>query len=111
MPELCNRKFNGGTVSSASLFRAYAPPHCQRGSSGVAPCPGQTSQESKMSDLLSGLMADVRSSDSYVRRLRNLVYDQPTTDANWEHCGPKWREPENVKWLEDEAMKVAEKAK
>ena len=34
-----------------------------------------------------------------VRRLRDRVYGQISTDKNWEACKDAWLKPENIKWL------------
>ena len=46
--------------------------------------------------------------ESEVRRLRDLVFDQVSSDKNWESCREYWLKPEETAWLVQRArtMKV-----
>ncbi len=37
--------------------------------------------------------------ESVVRQLRNRVYGQESSDANWEGCRDHWMKPDAVSWL------------
>ena len=38
-----------------------------------------------------------------IRALRNKVYDQTTTDKNWDCCKEYWLREDEVKWLKEHA--------
>ena len=42
-------------------------------------------------------------SEAKVRKLRNAVFLQESSDKNWEECKSKWMEECNIKWLQDRA--------
>jgi hypothetical protein len=43
--------------------------------------------------------------EKQVRKLRDLVYDQPTADKNWEGCKLEWMKPEEINWLQKQVNK------
>lgn len=34
-----------------------------------------------------------------VRAMRDLVFEVPSSHANWEACKEKWMRPDSVRWL------------
>ena len=36
-----------------------------------------------------------------IRALRDKVYDQTTTDKNWDGCKDRWIQPDETKWLRE----------
>lgn len=36
-----------------------------------------------------------------VRRLRDVVFGVPSTDANWSGCCEQWMKPDAIKWLQE----------
>ena len=37
--------------------------------------------------------------EAKVRAMRDLVFDSPSTDKNWEACRQNWLRPDSVDWL------------
>lgn len=44
--------------------------------------------------------------EAEVRALRDVVFEVPSTNKNWESCGGAWMKEENVRWLEEEKRKT-----
>jgi hypothetical protein len=40
-----------------------------------------------------------REYEAAVRHLRDRVFDQVSTDGNWEACGANWLRPDSLAWL------------
>jgi hypothetical protein len=38
-------------------------------------------------------------SEQQIRNLRDIVYDHPISDGEWEKCRDGWMKPENQQWL------------
>jgi hypothetical protein len=47
------------------------------------------------------MSADHQPTEAQVRAMRDLVYEKPSTDANWERCKDFYMRPENIRWLQD----------
>ena len=47
--------------------------------------------------------------ETEVRALRDLVFESPTTDNNWDFCGEKWMRPDAIKWLKEQLAIMASK--
>lgn len=43
--------------------------------------------------------------EKQVRKLRDTVYERPTTDKNWDGCKSEWMKPEEINWLQKQANK------
>jgi hypothetical protein len=41
--------------------------------------------------------------EEQIRALRDKVYDQQTTDKNWECCKEYWSREDEVRWLQEHA--------
>lgn len=37
--------------------------------------------------------------ESEVREMRDRVFENPTTDNNWEACREGWMMPDSIRWL------------
>ena len=46
-------------------------------------------------------------SETEVRALRDRVFENPTTDKNWEACKEKWMMPDAMIWLVQQAERQA----
>jgi len=51
-------------------------------------------------------MSEPMPSEAVVRQLRDLVYGQVSTDANWDACRDKWMNPADIAWLRVRAFKA-----
>jgi hypothetical protein len=45
-----------------------------------------------------------RLTESEVRDLRDRVFRHVSADNNWNACGDKWMQPEEVEWLQASAI-------
>ena len=41
-----------------------------------------------------------------LRALRDLVYGIRSSDSNWAGCSDHWMQPEEVRWLQQQAAKL-----
>lgn len=39
--------------------------------------------------------------ETQVRAMRDQLYDNPSTDANWDGCKDNWMKPEEIRWLQE----------
>ena len=43
--------------------------------------------------------------EKQVRKLRDLVYEEPTKDKNWDGCKTEWMHPSEINWLQTQVNK------
>jgi len=46
-----------------------------------------------------------------IRALRDRVFDQVSTDSNWNACGHKWMTSDGVAWLVNHDFPISETSK
>ncbi len=44
--------------------------------------------------------------ESEVRKLRDICFDQPISDKEWEFCKEHWMEPAKIRWLREHQFDV-----
>lgn len=44
--------------------------------------------------------------EAEIRALRDVVFEVPASDRNWESCKGAWMKEGNVQWLEEEKRKI-----
>lgn len=51
----------------------------------------------------------IKMTEKQVRQLRDLVYERPSTDKNWDGCKAEWMNPSEINWLQTQVNKQQKK--
>ena len=51
-------------------------------------------------------MTDGLPTESEVRAMRDLVFQKPISDREWENCKDNWMNPTDIAWLRDKSLVI-----